>query len=165
MRQIILSRGLSCSVDDEDYDFLMQWKWTANGRPPRFYAHRRQRGTEGKSQLILMHRLILQTPPDMVTDHIDGNSLNNVRANLRIATQLQNMMNRHGKRNGTSSYKGVWLDRGPRNTKDWRSAIRLNGKLCYLGRFSTEEEAGAAYAKSAAQHFGEYHRTSMRETP
>ncbi len=157
MKHIPLSRGLLAAVDDGDFDFLMQWKWTALVGDRTFYAHRRQRLECGKHALVLMHRLILGTPEGMVTDHIDGNGLNNTRANLRIATQRQNMMNRRPQRGGSCAIKGVWRDEtAPR--KPWRAAIRLNGRLKYLGRYSDPVEAGRAYAAAAAEHFGEFHR-------
>lgn len=155
-KQIALTQGLFATVDDADFEWLSRWKWTAQRNGQRVYAMRYEAGR----QLVLMHRLINQTPDGMVTDHIDGNGLNNQRNNLRTATQLQNMMNRHGKRGGSSSFKGVWADPSPRNRKLWRAAIRLNGKLKYLGRFETEQEAGDAYAAAASLHFGEFSRTT-----
>lgn len=154
-RLIALTQGQFATVDDADFAWLSQWKWTAQANDRGFYAMRRERG-----ELILMHRLINSTAPGRVTDHVDGNGLNNRRINLREATQLQNMMNRHGKKGGTSRFKGVWFDRHQEGAKRWRSAIRINGKLKYLGRHETEEEAGAAYAAAAHEHFGEYARTS-----
>lgn len=149
---IPLTKGQSAIVDDGDFEWLSQWKWYAQPNSHGgFYANRHDAG-----RLVAMHRLVNDTPDGFVTDHIDGNGLNNRRANLRTATQLQNMMNRHGKRGGTSVYKGVWADPNPRNRKLWRSAIRLNGKLKYLGRFETEEDAAAAYARASFDHFGEF---------
>lgn len=158
-RLIPLSQGQSAIVDDADFDFLSQWKWTAQRQADgRFYVMRRD-----ARRLILMHRLLNGTPDGFVTDHIDGDGLNNQRANLRTATQAQNTMNRHGKRGGTSRFKGVWDDSKTAPHKPWRAAIRINGKLKYLGRFASEEAAGAAYAQAAANHFGEFSRTSKKE--
>lgn len=159
MKSIELSRGLFAVVDDDDYDFLMQWKWTALVAPRTFYAYRRQRMTDRKYAPVFMHRLLLATPEGMVTDHIDGDGLNNTRGNLRIATQRQNMMNRRPQRGGTCPLKGVWRDNtAPR--KPWRSAIRVNGRLVYLGRFDRPEDAASAYATAASEYFGEFHRIS-----
>lgn len=153
MREIPLTRGLSAMVDDEDATLVSQWKWYAHGRAGGFYAARRE--CHG-GRLILMHRLINGTPEDMITDHIDGNGLNNRRGNLRDATPLQNMMNKAPNRGGSSPLKGAWFDPNPRNTKPWRSAIRLGGKAKYLGRFATQHEAAAAYAQAASEHFGDF---------
>lgn len=154
---IPLTKGQYATVDDEDFDFLSQWKWHAQPNTHGgFYANRHDEA----GQLVAMHRVINGTPEGFVTDHRDGDGLNNRRSNLRTATQLQNMMNRHGKRGGTSRHKGVWADPNPRNRKLWRAAIRINGKLKYLGRFHTEDEAAEAYAAAAQHHFGEFARST-----
>jgi len=150
-RLIHLSQGQSAVVDDADFDWLSRRKWTAQKTDYGFYAMRRDKG-----RLVLMHRLICNTPDGLVTDHIDGNRLNNQRHNLRIATQQQNLMNRRGKRGGTSTYKGVWLDRNQSGLKRWRAGIRLNGKIKYLGRFYSEADAGLAYEKAETEYFGEF---------
>lgn len=157
---IPLSQGQSAIVDDGDYEWLSQWKWTDQKSTNSFYAMRHEHG-----KLILMHRLINETPEGVLTDHKDGNGLNNQRDNLRSATHLQNMMNRAPKKGGTSVHKGVWFDAsaGRRNRKQWRSAIRINGKLQYLGRFVNEEEAGAAYREASRHHFGEFNRKAGDE--
>ncbi len=152
-RLIPLTKGQFAIVDDADFEWLSQWKWHAQPNTHGgFYANRHDEA----DQLVAMHRVINGTPDGFNTDHRDGDGLNNQRHNLRTATQLQNMMNRKGTRGGSSKYKGVWADPNPRNRKLWRSAIRLNGRLKYLGRFETEEEGAAAYAAAAAEHFGEF---------
>lgn len=159
-KKIPLSQGQFAVVDDEDFAFLSQWKWTAQKNHNGFYAMRREGGA-----LVLMHRVINQTPVGMVTDHCDGNGLNNRRRNLRTATQLQNQMNKSPNRRGSSPLKGAWLDANPRNRKQWRSAIRIKGRLKYLGRFLTEQEAADAYARAAEEHFGEFARTTAGAKP
>lgn len=151
MPTLPLTKGLEAIVDDEDFAVLSRWKWTTflSGRIP--YAARKEGG-----RLVLMHRAINRTPEHLMTDHIDGNTLNNRRSNLRDATPVQNVMNKRGKPGGTSRFKGVWFDAQQAGSKQWRTAIRLQGKLKYLGRFATEEEAGAAYATAAREHFGEF---------
>lgn len=159
MREIILTKGQVALVDDADFDWLSQWKWYAQANNHGgFYAARR--GPDRR--LVYMHRIINDTPDDAVTDHRDGNGLNNRRANLRTATQLQNMMNRYAKRDGSSSLKGVWFDRHMSSPRPWRAAIRLNGKLKYLGRYSNEADAASAYEVAAKQHFGEFARSGSR---
>ena len=149
MKLIPLNHGIFAKVDDADFEFLSQWKWSIQrAQGGLLYAVRRERGVG-----IRMHRLINGTPNGLYTDHCDGDGLNNQRHNLRDATPLQNMMNRRGKRGGTSRFKGVWLD-VHQGGNQWRAAIRLNGKLKYLGRFPNEHVAGEAYA--AIHHFGEF---------
>lgn len=148
-----MTKGQYAIVDDADFDWLSQWKWYAQvNESGGFYAARRI--TRGK--LIYMHRVINDTPEGLNTDHRDGDGLNNQRHNLRTATQLQNMMNRRGKKRGTSKHKGVYLSVGSNKSKIWAAGIRINGRLKFLGRFATEDEAGQAYANAAKTHFGEY---------
>lgn len=148
-----MTKGQAAIVDDADFDWLSQWKWYAQvNESGGFYAARR----ESRTKLIYMHRLINKTADGFVTDHRDGNGLNNRRGNLRTATQLQNMMNRRGKKRGTSKFKGVCLSVGSNKSKVWAASIRIEGKLKFLGRFATEEEAGAAYAAAAKTHYGDF---------
>ncbi len=92
MKQIRLSKGLYTLVDDEDYDYLMQWIWYASNesRGTKWYAIRREAGVK-----IRMHRVIIERneiiPSGMVVDHINHNSLDNRRENLEVITQRENM--------------------------------------------------------------------------
>ena len=99
-RTIPLGKGRAAIVDASDYDWLMQWKWTVTSKG---YAYRTSK-KDGKS--AAMHRLILDTPKGMVSDHINGNRLDNRRANLRICTHAGNSQNKGVSRH-TSVYKGV----------------------------------------------------------
>ena len=73
MREIELSRGLVSIVDDADYDWVAQWKWTACvGSSGLVYAVRRAKATEsaGRPQ-IATHRAILNAPLHLLVDHIN----------------------------------------------------------------------------------------------
>jgi len=134
-------------VDDEDFDFINQWKWRAmNGKGLTFYAVRTVwplKGESFKKYNILMHRQILGlTKRDEQADHIDNNGLNNQRSNLRIATSSQNQSNRKAQQNGTSGYKGVsWCARDKR----WVAQICLLGKRKHIGNFKNKLDAAIAY--------------------
>ena len=144
MKQIPLGKsGKFALVDDADFDWLSQLKWrdSCNG-----YA-------SSGVKSIKMHRLIMQTPKGMHTDHIDGNGLNNQRSNLRICTQSQNGMNRGAQINSTSGNKGVF-----KRGKRWKSQIKVGKKIKYLGYFASKTEAAIAYNKAALEHFGEFAR-------
>lgn len=161
MKEISLTRGLSCIVDDEDYEFLMQWKWQAapNGGG-HFYAARRSRLSDGRKSgerqtMILMHRVLAATPKDMVTDHINGKTLDNRRSNLRVATHTQNMQNRAKRKNTSSAHKGITWD-GTR--RKWAAVLQANNRTFFIGRFAREEDAAEAYAARAAKEFGEFNR-------
>lgn len=160
-KRIPLTKGWFALVDADDYDFLSQWRWcvSAAGRRGAAYAYRNQHMPGGKMIGVFMHRVILETPPGMVSDHIDGDGLNNTRGNLRVVTPRQNQMNRRPNRGGTSPFKGVCLDTSnPR--KPWLARIGVNGRRIFLGRFTREDDAGAAYAGAAVKYFGGYARVS-----
>lgn len=154
MKLIPLSQGKFTQVDDEDFEWLNQWKWSYLKNRKTGYAVRgiAIRGTHNK--MILMHREILNTPPDMESDHEDQNGLNNQRYNIRICTQSQNSMNRK-KHSGnfTSKYKGVGWHK---TVKKWRARIKVNNKMRELGYFDNEIDAAKFYDERAKEIHGEF---------
>lgn len=154
MKEIKLTRGFVALVDDEEFEYLNQFKWHAHKcGSNKIYAKRmiRVKGIKG-SLTVLMHRDIMEVvdQDNIILDHKDGNGLNNQKANLRIATPTQNRMN--SRPHGKIKYKGVYLNKGK-----YMARIRLGNKpLIYLGRFSTPEDAARAYDKAAAELFGEF---------
>lgn len=146
MKIITLTKGKFAIVDDEDFDLVNKYNWHcthgyAASRPHRHEKH------------IYMHRLILGilTSSKLDVDHINHNSLDNRKCNLRVCTRAQNMMNSLGY--DTSKYKGIcWRD----TKKKWTSQIKFNGKQYYLGIYETAEEAAHAYDRKATELFGEY---------
>lgn len=148
MKEIKLSRGLSAMVDDEDYEFLNQWKWSAHQGGKTFYATRTI-WNKGNRIKVRMHRLILNTPTDMQVDHIDHNGLNNQKNNIRNCNHQQNHFNIN--RYTKSKYHGVYYDRNY-----IKSSIQLNGKTIHIGNFKTEIDAAKAYDIKAKELFGEF---------
>jgi hypothetical protein len=153
MKKIPLTRGYVAEVDDADYDKVMAaGPWTALITPNTVYAWR-HRG--GKSQL--MHRFLLGlTDRRIQFDHCDLDGLNNQRWNLRACTLSQNMANSPKRRGAyTSTYKGVYWHKA---AGKWGAGIRVNGKTRYLGLFTDEAAAAAAYRAAARKHFGPFTR-------
>lgn len=146
-KQIPLTMGEFAIVDDEDYEYLSQWKWWRN----RGYAIRSFM-VKGKRHIILMHRVIMQAPLNKLVDHIDGNILNNQKHNLRICTHSENMRNQHSV-SGTSKYKGVYWSK---DKNKWAAQIRSSNKKKFLGYFSNEKDAALAYNKAAVELHGEF---------
>lgn len=146
MQRIALSQGRFALVDDEDYEWLNQWKWCAarSSKTDHYYAQRSVY-QNGKQTLIKMHRFIMNPPANLFIDHIDGDGLNNQRSNLRIVNMRQNMQNQRIKiRQRSSRYVGVYYEK---HKKRWRAQIEIDHQNVHLGSYATEEEAYAAYLK------------------
>jgi hypothetical protein len=160
VREIPLTKGYVALVDDEDYESLSRFKWYAeeDDGGKRVYAFRNVRdAVTRKRRTISMHRSILGTPPGMDTDHINKNSLDNRRGNLRVATRPQNASNtrtlKPARASPTSKYRGVsWTDRSPH----WVAQIKMNGEHRSIGRFRNERTAAYAYDDAAYATFGEF---------
>jgi predicted RNA methylase len=151
-KQISLTQGLFTTVDDEDFEYLNQWKWHAVKSGKTFYAVRGVRRRFFK-KTVYMHKTIMNPPTGMETDHKDLNGLNNTRKNLRNCAHTQNQQNREKSINNTSGYKGVcWR----KHERKWHAQIRANGKKIHLGYYDNIEEAVYAYDKAAIKYHGEY---------
>ena len=150
MKRIPLTQGKFAIVDDEDYDRLMamgKWQIGAGG-----YATTDIGGRLNKKK-ILMHRFIMDVATGFVTDHINGDKLDNRKCNLRICKQYQNAANRGSNKNNSSGYKGVCWDK--RKNK-WMAKIQVNRKYIFCGYESTPELAALKYNEFAQKHFGEF---------
>ena len=155
MKEIELSQGKVALLDDEDYEWLNQWKWYAVSCGWSFYAARSRRHNSPPTR---MHRLILGAQSGQLVDHRDGDGLNNQRANLRFATHRQNSTHRiRGPRN-RSGYRGVSWDK---SSNKWRASIRLDGRVVHLGMFTDPVEAAHAYDAAAIAHHGEFATTNQ----
>ena len=156
MKEIPLTQGKFAMVDDEDFDWLSQWKWRALKSKYTYYAVREGPRPERKN--IFMHRLIMNTPGDMSTDHKDRNGLNNQRENLRVCTVGQNNQNSKLRSDNTTGFRGVYPT-GSR--KKYAAKIRSNGKFLHLGVFDSAAEAARAYDAVARGIYGELATTNF----
>jgi hypothetical protein len=157
MKLITLSQGKVALVDDSDFDFLSQWKWSAlraGKLREKFYAVRmtKKGEVEGKSRMILMHRLLSGAPKGRVVDHRDNDGLNNQRKNIRVCTQADNSLNIPAHSDAAVKSKGVYIG------SNGRFIARLRNK--HIGSFSTESEAAAAYDRALSEHNSEFALTN-----
>lgn len=154
MREIELTRGYKAQVDDEDFEWVNQWKWRSEiGYNNTIYAVRTDYGNGDRKKNVRMHRFILGvTDMSIQVDHIDRNGLNNQRGNLRIATNQQNSINQAGC-DKTSKYKGVYLNKGKHK---YSAQIKVNYKSIHIGHFDSEIDAAKAYDRKAKEIFGEF---------
>jgi hypothetical protein len=135
MKKIPLTQGMFCIVDDADFKYLSSFKWHVK-RIPKPYAY----NSAGKS----MARLIMGANKGMVIDHIDGDTLDNRRKNLRECLQSVNITNRGKQKNHSGKYKGVYCLRN----KYFFARIYRNKKSIHLGFFRNQEDASEAYKKA-----------------
>lgn len=159
MIQIPLSKGQVALIDDTDWPLISGYKWYSrwDNNPRSFYAIANTKKPNGSKTTAQMHRLLLDAQPGQLVDHINHDTLDNRRCNIRICTLSQNGQNRRQQRNNTSGYRGVWLDK---RYQKWRAQIKINGKQIALGGYDTPELAFAAYLAASAK----YHDPAFRNT-
>lgn len=150
-----LSRGLFATIDSSSPESIWGVKWTAyEKRPGRIYAFRSHNGKHLK-----LHQVVLDISGDgMEADHINGDTLDTRKQNLRACRHCQNGRNLSKWNSPTSSkFKGV----SQRPNGGWRAYIVFEGKQKHLGIFSVEAEAAKAYDAAAKEAFGEYAKTNF----
>lgn len=137
-------------IDRDDASIARRYRWNAVRISGRYYAISGDR---------LLHRLIMEPIPDgMEVDHIDGDSLNNRRSNLRIVSHAQNNMNKVLQSNNTSGFKGVSWNR---NAGKWSASIKKRNRKRHIGLFASREEAARAYDDAARELHGEFARLNF----
>lgn len=149
---IPLSKGFKTMVDNADFAELSKYKWHVAEGGGKHYAVRSVK-TKGKVQTVRMSRLITGAPKGLQVDHINGDSLDNRRSNLRIVTILQNTRNRKKTKNKTSGYLGVtWY----KSLNKWVAYVKINGKNISLGYHCCLRDAVKARNEGVKKHYGEH---------
>ena len=154
MKEIKLTRGMVALVDDEDFDWLNQWKWYADKGRRTYYAVRSVWKNGRTAEKHYMHREIMKAPLNMQVDHISGNGLDCQKHNMRVCTAGQNNMNqRKHTEKCHSRFIGVSLNKR-RGT--WYAYINMNGKRKNLGVYTDEVQATIARNLASYKFFGEF---------
>ena len=154
-----LTKGYEAVIDAADVPLVEGFNWCALAAPYTVYGLRngqKERGEE-RGRAVFLHHVICPPENGLLTDHRDGDGLNNRRANLRLASKAENGRNSRMKSRNTSGFKGVHLHK---ETGKWRARISTGDKHVSLGLFATPEDAHAAYAKASAELHGEFSRAS-----
>ena len=143
---------LLCVIDTADYPLVKDYRWFPRIRQSGGVDVQTTFWKSGKRINLRLHRLLC--PDSASVDHCDGQPLNNVRSNLRLASRTQQAANTRKPTKGRGSkYKGVSKDRNR-----FRAIIEPFGKKISLGTFDTETEAAIAYNTAAKKYFGEFAR-------
>jgi hypothetical protein len=158
-REIPLTKGQVAIVDADLFDFLSQWTWFARWSSfTRSSYAMRYVGNGRHGTLIMMHRVVLGLPqgdPRQGDHRQTGQTLLNVRSNLRVSTPSQNQANQRRRRDNTSGFKGVTY---VKKIAKWYAQIQKDGVKMNLGFHSTPELAHAAYREASVRLFGEFAR-------
>lgn len=145
---LTLTKSQKTVVDDSIPEWIRDKSWYAFYTHKRWYAASRYRG-----KIILLHRVIAGAKPNETVDHINMNTLDNHRENLRCCSYGDNNCNRGNRKGGTSFYKGVsWHERGNK----WQVSVKKNGKAHWVGLFNFEEDAALAYNEVALRIHGQF---------
>ena len=158
MKKIKLTKGYSCLVDDEDFKILSKNRWYVMESRGNAYAS----GCINKKRYVKMHRFLMKPKNSNVVDHINHNTLDNRRGNLRICTRSQNSRNKTAwlKVKKKSKYKGVTFEkRCPLHP--WRVRIKTNSGRIHIGYYATQIEAAKDYDRAAIQYHGEFAYTNL----
>lgn len=152
---IPLKDGLRVRIDEEDAEYLSQFYWQVYPTRTKksFYAVRNNGyAPDGRRLKVRMHREIMRvTDPKITVDHINRDTTDNRKINLRLCSQLDNCKNQES-RGGTSKYRGVHLHK----PGVWRAGMTLNYKRIDLGLFDDEELANLACIAARKEHYGEF---------
>jgi hypothetical protein len=174
MKKIKLSQGKYAIVDDEDFIFLNRLSWQSHHTTTPTTAgeehwhalmriHSSFVGQTKKTRnkvTIYMEQFLIKVPNNYKIGHINGNTLDNRKENLRPTTSSKSLAYArkritHNGKLTTSKYKGVALHKNKTNRK-WAAIVTKDKKHYWLGYFYTPEEAALAYNVKALELYGEY---------
>lgn len=149
-------------IDKSDFNKVIQFKWNLHTDSTNTYfrAYKGYRNDNTK-EYIFLHNLILDNyKKDFVVDHINGNTLDNRKKNLRKCQQRKNEINKKIPKNNISGFKGVHYSK---LENKWKSYITYNNKRYFLGTFNNKEDAIKIRKKAENKFFGEYNRGGINE--
>ena len=157
---IPLTQGKVAIVDEADAEMVGAYKWyVSTGSPTLLYASRKD-WRSGRAREVLMHRLIMAAGPGQVVDHINGDTLDNRRSNLRLTDVQHNSWNRAPQRWSRSQYRGVSVYGGRFHVR-----IFVEGRNEYLGCYTDERLAARVFDYAAAKYHGEFARPNLADEP
>ena len=154
MKTIPLTRNYFTKVDNEDYKKFASFRWYAafDKREKKNRACRKVK-INGKWSTEHLARVIMKAPKGIYIDHINQNTLDNRRCNLRFCNESTNQMNMKRRKDNISGYKGVsWF----KSSKAWYTSITKNGTRYYFGPYRSKIKAALKYDELAKELFKEF---------
>lgn len=154
MALIRLANDVVAQVDEEDVEKLNGYRWIVNGHGYVIaYAL-----IAGKKTTISLHRLVTGAKEGVLVDHINHDTLDNRKQNLRLCSHAENMRNRIMHKNNVLGLKGVYVAVEYGRLR-YRAQIRHAGKKICIGSFSDPVDAHKAYLHAAKKYHGEFANT------
>lgn len=130
-------------IDLDDVDRCRDYRWSYD------------RYVRNISFVGMLHRFVMNCTDNMVVDHINGDTLDNRKSNLRICNISQNAMNQKTSTRNKSGHKGIFWEK---SRNKWRATINIDKKQIMIGRYNTLEEAIQARRQAEIDYYGEYRR-------
>lgn len=148
--KIPLTKGMYATVDSADLPLLKQFSWFAHSRRGLIYPATNVASGTRRQRTVSMYNLLLPaTSPEQRVDHVNRDTLDNRRANLRLVSCSENSINQKIRKDNSSGFKGVIRTRGK-----FRATISAFGKRHHIGYFDTAQAAAKAYDNKAMELFG-----------
>jgi hypothetical protein len=139
--------------DDEDYEKVSKYNWFIDKHKGDSFYVRAFIYKNGKCSCLRIHRLITNCTKDKMVDHINGDTLDNRKCNLRVCSNQENSMNSKSYKNSSSNFKGVTWHK---KANKWAASIMKDYKTIYLGLFENEMDAALVYNGAAKYLFKEF---------
>lgn len=160
MKLIQLTKGQVALVDDDDFERINAHKWHSNwdACTKSFRAVRTISTVTGR-KTVKMHREVMDAQSGFAVDHINHNTLDNRKENLRLCSRSQNNANQRLRSNNKSGFKGVCFNK---RIGKWCAEFQVNGKQCYIGIFASALEAALAYDERITDAVGEFAMTNKK---
>ena len=155
-------RGETFLVSRQDFSLISNMTWRLKRKKHYIYALKSVKATIPMHRIIMELKLNRKLTRQESVDHINGNTLDNRRSNLRLASNKENARNSRKSAKNTTGYKGVYKVFGSEE-KPWKAAIYVNGKSVHLGCFANLTQAAKAYDQAAILYFGKFAKLNFEE--